>query len=99
MSKFRRGLRRDIEEAVAEKVGLVLDDPERWYSQAKEIELVGKFSKAYNDIGATPTRSFIPYRSTTTQPSTPTSSRTTPDPRPMTDTTTRNTPPAKLQAD
>ena len=55
MSKFRRGLRRDIEEAVAEKVGLVLDDPERWYSQAKEIELVGKFSKAYHDIGATPT--------------------------------------------
>jgi hypothetical protein len=61
ISKFWRGLQCDIDESIAEKIGLVLDDPGCWYSQAKETELVSKFKKAYHDIGPTLTRSFILY--------------------------------------
>jgi hypothetical protein len=100
VSKFRRGLRRDVDEDISPKIGLILDDPERWYSKAKESELVTKFTKAYHEIGTAPTRSFIPYRSMATQ------DRSTPDVRsaseskpPAASTPAPAKTPAKPQAD
>ena len=93
VSKFRRGLRRDIDEQIAKDIGLILDDPDRWYSKAKDYELIAKFNKAYHNTGPPPTRNFFPYKSPTTQqpsnpPTTPRSTpetppeRSTPDPLP-----------------
>ena len=81
VSKFRRGLRRDIDEQIAKEIGLVLDDPDRWYSKAKNYELITKFNKAYHDTGPTPTRSFFPYRTSITQqsPHSTTTLRSTPE--------------------
>jgi hypothetical protein len=49
VSKFRRGLRRDVDEVISKDIGLVLDDPSLWYRKAKDYELVAKFNKAYHD--------------------------------------------------
>ena len=49
VSKFRRGLCRDVDEAISKDIGLVLDDPSLWYHKAKDYELVVKFNKAYHE--------------------------------------------------
>jgi hypothetical protein len=59
-----------VDESISDKIGLVLDNPDLWYSKAKESELVIKITKAYYETGTTPTRSFIPYCSASTQPTT-----------------------------
>ena len=49
VSKFRRGLHREVDEAISKDIGLVLDDPSLWYRKAKDYELVVKFNKAYHE--------------------------------------------------
>jgi hypothetical protein len=100
VSKFRRGLRKDVDEDISPKIGLILDDPERWYAKAKESELVTKFTKAYHEVGTAPTRSFIPYRSMATQDRSTPEVRSTPESKPpAAPTPTPAKTPAKPQAD
>jgi hypothetical protein len=77
-----------------------LDNPDLWYSKAKESELVSKITKAYHETGTTPSRSFVPYRSMSTQPTT--GPRNTPEEQSITGNKSPSTPtqtPAKPQTD
>jgi hypothetical protein len=49
VSKFRRGLCRDVDEVILKDIGLVLDDPNLWYRKSKDFELVAKFNKVYHE--------------------------------------------------
>ena len=98
VSKFRRGLRQEVDESISDKIGLVLDNPELWFTKAKESELVTKITKAYHDSGTTSGRSFVPYRSTSAQPP----ARNTTDDRAASGSKPPSTPtptPAKAQTD
>ena len=53
VSKFRRGLRKDIDKVILKDIRLVLDDSGLWYHKAKDFELVTKFDKAYHDSQTT----------------------------------------------
>ena len=88
VSKFRRGLRKDVDDVVSRDIGLVLDDPDLWYTKAKDHELVAKFNKAYHE-SQNSSRGTYQYRTSTTSttsttpitspaPSKPASEPTTP---------------------
>jgi hypothetical protein len=62
VSKFCRGLRKDVDEAISKDIGLVLDNPSLWYHKAKDYELVAKFNKAYHDAHTPNHRGIYPFR-------------------------------------
>jgi hypothetical protein len=62
VSKFRRRLCRDIDEAILKDTGLVLNNPSLWYHKVKDYELVVKFNKAYHDAHAPNHRGTYPFR-------------------------------------